>query len=210
MTTPALTPAKKTFALPTAALTDAIAAEWQGKKQFNAGKMPLTALAYTAIDRVEAQPENALDILLAYVDTDTLCYRSSSSDALKKLQHEQWDPVLVWAGGKFNAIWQTTSGVMPLEQPEALHAAIRNYLSSQDSMRLTACTVLASLYSSLVLAIAVMEKRLNADGAFELSRLEEEYQNEQWGVDPMAAQRVERFKEEVAQASRFLRLLEQA
>ena len=46
--------------------------------------MPLTALAYTAIDRIAGQPSAIVDALLVYIDTDTLkftghlSYRMSS------------------------------------------------------------------------------------------------------------------------------------
>src|SRR5690606_33851042 len=135
--------------------SDAIAAEWQGKKSFNAANMPLTALAYTAVDRIGDARENIVEVLLAYVDTDTLCYRSESAKKLQDRQHQQWDPLLAWAGHQFSALWQTTSGVMPIEQSPALHDAIRDYCSGLDTMRLGACALLASLYSSIVLAVAV-------------------------------------------------------
>ncbi len=191
-------------------LKDAIAAEWQGKKSFNAATMPLTALAYTAIDRIADQKDNIVEVLLAYVDTDTLCYRASAAPELLQRQKEEWDPILTWAGAKFSALWQTTSGVMPLEQPAALHSALREYLEGLDDMRLSACGVLASFYSSLVLALAVMEKRLSAEDAFYLSRLEEIFQGEKWGEDEATAMRAGRILEEIKAARRFLDLLPQA
>ena len=49
---PPLTPAKNPFTLPTKTLEAAIEGEWDGQKKFVSAKMPLTALAYTAIDRI--------------------------------------------------------------------------------------------------------------------------------------------------------------
>ncbi len=204
------TPQKRPLAVPTKALADAIADEWKAGATFNAARMPLSTLAFTAIDRVEGNIENGAEILLAYIDTDTLCYRASASDALKKRQQEAWDPLLIWAGAKFNAVWQSTSGVMPLEQPEALHNAVREYLCEMNAFRLTACTVLASHYSSVILALAVLDGRLEALAAFELSRLEEAFQNEQWGTDEAAVARSARVREDVSATARFLRLLDVA
>ncbi len=203
---PNQTPAKKPFVLPTQALKDAIEKEWASGKKFSPTAMPLTALAYTAIDQLD-EKENIVEVLLAYVDTDTLSYRSSNQKLLER-QKKEWDPVLAWAGSTFNALWQTTTGVMPLEQPEALHAAIRKYLLTLDTMRLAACCTLASGYSSLVLAIAVLQKQLPAARAYELSRLEEEAQAEQWGRDAEADERSRRMQAEIVETGQFLRLLE--
>ncbi len=207
MTLPTHTPAKKPFDLPTQALKDAVAKEWASGKKFSPAAMPLTALAYTAIDQMADHKDNIVEVLLAYVDTDTLSYRSANAKLLER-QKKEWDPVLAWAGSKFNALWQTTTGVMPLEQPAALHAAIREYLQTLDAMRLAACCNLASGYSSVVLAMAVLEKQLPAARAYELSRLEEEAQAEQWGRDEEADERSRRMQAEIVETGQFLRLLE--
>lgn len=204
---PLATPAKKPLAVPTQALADAIAEEWKARKAFNAAAMPLTSLAYTAIDRIEEERDNIVEVLLAYVDTDTLCYRASGSKTLQERQKKEWDPILAWAGGRCSALWQTTTGVMPLTQPEPLHHALRAYLEGLSSMRLAACLLLTSLYSSLALAMAVMENRLPAETAFALSRLEETFQAEEWGEDESASQRQENILNEIKGIARFLRLL---
>ena len=203
---PLSTPGKNAFAVPTKALADAIEAEWRTHKKFSPQKMPLTLLAYTAIDRIAGQEAQIVEVLLAYVDTDTLSYRASN-EAVHKKQKELWNPVLAWAGSQFNALWQTTTGVMPLEQPQALHNAIAAYLGTLDAMQLSAACILASGYSSLALALAVLKGYKNAEEAFELSRLEEALQAEQWGKDAEADARAQRVKEELSSAGQFLRLL---
>lgn len=204
---PALTPGKKPFVAPTQALADALAAEWQGKKSFNAASMPLTALAYTAIDRVSENHDDIIEVMIAYVDTDTLCYRASAK-ALQDRQKQEWDPLLAWAGNQFSALWQTTSGVMPIEQSTELHRAIREYMRDLDDMELAAVSLLASLLSSLVLALAVYEKRLPCEEAFLLSRLEENFQAEEWGEDEEVKRRMSIILNEIKGVTRFLNLLE--
>lgn len=205
---PQHTPGKKPFTLPTQALADAIAAEWQGQQKFIAAKMPLTMLAYTAIDRIAGQEPNIIEALLVYVDTDTLSYRSNSSEKLAQLQKEQWDPVLAWAKQALGATWETTIGLMPLDQPPKLHEAVEKRLKALDAMQLAAFSMLASGFSSLVLALAVLDEYCDAKEAFRLSRLEEEAQAAQWGRDPEAEQRAARLQAEIVATERFLRLLE--
>ncbi len=207
---------KNPLNVPTKALADAIAEEWAlanplpVSRHPSPGKMPLTSLAYTAIDRIAGQQDAIAEVLLAYVDTDTLSYRSSGSQTLAKTQGEQWDPIVSWMSKTFGAIWQITTGIMPLEQPAAMHEAIAAHLRKQDHFRLSALCVLASLFSSLALALAVLEKRANAKDAFALSRLEEESQAQAWGRDAQADARARKMQEEIMAAAHFLRLLEPA
>lgn len=210
MTRPALTPGKHPFTLPSQALEAAIAAEWQGRPSFNAAAMPLTALAFTAIDRVASARDSIIEVMLAYVDTDALCYRSRDSRELQNRQHKEWDPLLAWAGHRFSALWQTTSGVMPLVQSPALHQSIRSYLEALDDFGLAGVSVLASLLSSLVLAAAVYDRRISTGEAFRLSRLEEHFQAENWGEDAEAKRREDLIFKEVEQVTKFLDLLGQA
>jgi chaperone required for assembly of F1-ATPase len=203
-----LTPAKTPLRLPTKALADAICAEWQAQGKYSISAMPLTSLAYTALDQIAGKEALIVEALLVYIDTDTLSYRATSSEKLAAAQNAQWNPVLAWAGKTFGAIWAVTTGVMPLEQSPELHKAIQKRLQSLDAMRLSVCCVLASGYSSLVLALAVLENHLDAGGAFTLSRLEEESQAERWGRDAEADARAKRLQAEIVAAGRFLGLLE--
>ncbi len=207
MTIPTQTPAKNPFILPNSALTEAIEKEWQEGKKYSQYTMPLTALAYTAIDKIAPSKENIIEVLMVYVDSDTLTYRATGSEALAKQQEEKWGAVLKWCGTRFDVSWQTTSGVMPVEQSPALHKAVERYLRSLNEWQLSVFCVLSSGFSSLVLAIAVCENHLDAREAFVLSRLEEEAQAEQWGRDAEAEARAKKMQEEIVAAERFLHLL---
>ncbi|MBY0406190.1 MAG: hypothetical protein K2Q01_00735, partial [Rickettsiales bacterium] len=72
---------------------------------------------------------------------------------------------------------------------------------------LAALCMLSATYSSVALAIAVSEGRLNARESFALSRLEEESQAETWGRDAEAEKRAARMQEEIIAAGHFLDLL---
>ncbi len=207
MTTPTHTPAKKPFELPAEALQKAIEKEWEGQPKFISAKMPLTSLAFTAIDRIAPQMEGIIEALLVYADTDTLCYRAPEEE-LAARQKAEWDVVLGWPSLLLGTKWSVVEGIMPLDQPEKIHTALRAYLQKKDAFVLAAFSVLAGGYSSLVLAMAVVEKHLSADAAYELSRLEENYSAEKWGRDEEASDRALRIKEEMLAAGRFLNLLD--
>lgn len=205
-----MTPADNALAVPSQPLAEALAAEWMLHGKFAAGKMPLTTIAQTAIDRVATQRELIIESLLVYVDTDALIYRSNSSKALLEKQKEQWDPILKWAAETFGVTWEVTQGVMPIDQSEELHESLDKHMNTLDDMQLAACCMLAPSYSSVVLAFAVVQGHIKAEDAFIISRLEEEFQAEIWGRDPEAEKRVTRMREDVAAAGQFLTLLQAA
>lgn len=204
------TPADNTLAVPSQPLAEALAEEWMQHGKFAAGKMPLTTIAQTAIDRVASQRELIIESLLVYVDTDALIYRSNSSKALLDKQKDQWDPILQWAEKTFGVTWEVTQGVMPIDQSEELHDALNAHIHTLDDMQLAACCMLAPSYSSVVLALAVVQSHIEAEEAFLVSRLEEEFQAEIWGRDPEAEKRVKRMREDVVAAGQFLTLLQAA
>ncbi|MEZ5690605.1 MAG: ATP12 family protein [Rickettsiales bacterium] len=224
MTIPTHTPAKNEFVLSSNSLKEAIEKEWnchpalvagsENKKdripqrvRYDSSKMPLTALAYTAIDKISARKNDVVEALMVYVDSDALTYRATSSDELAELQNQKWGNVLDNLGRRFDVSWQITSGVMPLDQSPLVHKAIRRYLESLDEWHIAAFCVISSLCSSIALAIAVCEKQISAAEAFDLSRLEENFQAEKWGRDEEAEHRAGKMEDEIIAAGHFLSLL---
>jgi len=115
--------------------------------------------------------------------------------------------VLNWAVSRFGCTLEVTEGVMPLTQPVESLAALRAHMERMNTFYLSAFSVLAQSLSSLLLALAVAEGRLDAEQAFLLSRLDEEYQAEKWGEDSLSLARMAEINRDVQAASRFLNLL---
>jgi len=61
-----------------------------------------------------------------------------------------------------------------------------------------------SVCGSAVLGLAVMKRHLTASQAFELSRLDEAYQIEQWGEDEEAAERTEFIRRETRELAELI------
>ena len=86
---PMRTPARQVLAVPTASLAAAIAAEWRGQVEtIRPQAMPLTRLASTAIDRMPAQRQAAIDEVISYAETDLVCYRATEPFELVEI--ERW------------------------------------------------------------------------------------------------------------------------
>lgn len=189
---PVKTPAKAPLVVPTRGLAEAIAAEWQVvDEKIDPNQMPFTRSANAAIDKVTAQFTEVADMLAAYGGSDLLCYRADSPDGLVKRQNNAWDPVLDWAHKTYRALLLPTAGLMPVTQDEAALAALSAPLYRATAFELTALHDLISLSGSLVLALAVTQRHLTPDTAWALSRIDEDWQAEQWGADEEAVQAAE-------------------
>src|SRR5437016_8851723 len=80
---PMRTPGRNELIVPSAALAEAIAAEWEAQQgDIRPATMPLTRLAATAIDRTRAQRELVVAETANYAGTDLVCYRAEHPPAL--------------------------------------------------------------------------------------------------------------------------------
>ena len=98
-------------------------------------------------------------------------------------QAEAWDPWLDWAARALSAPLVPVSGVMHRPQPAASLAALREAVAAHDALALTALYDLVTLSGSLVLGLAVSRGALDAHAAWRISRVDETWQAEQWGLD---------------------------
>lgn len=178
------TPAKAPMPLPTAALAEAIAAEWEAQHDaIRPHSMPLTQLVSTAYDKVRPERAKVADGICAFAETDLLCYRASSPVELMVRQARQWQPWLDWIRTRYGAPLVLAEGIMPVQQPPAALAALRQAVAAFDDLHLIALQTATSACGSLVLALALVEGVLDAETAYALSQLDESYQSEIWGED---------------------------
>ncbi len=205
---PMRTPGKNALILPSEALAAAIAAEWDAQREeIRPATMPLTRLAATAIDRTTAQRDLIVAETANYAETDLVCYRADHPPALAARQHAVWQPLIDWAAGRYDAAVAVTSGIVPARQPPATLAAFAKVVTAQDEFRLTALHTLTATCGSLVIALALFEGRLDAEGAFAASQLDETFQIESWGEDSDARSRRQALAADIEAAARFIALL---
>lgn len=205
---PIRTPARAPLAIPAKALAEAVAAEWDAQGDIvRPDTMPLTGLANVAIDRAVGQRAAMVAAVAAYAETDLLCYRDDGGGALAALQRDQWQPLLDWATSRYDALLVVTAGVMHRRQPETAVKALRAAVEALDPWRLAALQNAVGASGSLVLGLALLEGRIEADQAFELSQLDESFQMAKWGEDAEASARRAALRADLAATGRFLALL---
>jgi chaperone required for assembly of F1-ATPase len=184
---PVRTPAKAPLIVPTHAMAEAIAAEWDAQNDvLDPMTMPVTRGANAAIDKVRTQRHEVTDLLAEYGDSDLLCYRAAEPEALIQRQAAGWDPILDWAATSLDARLAVGEGVMHVPQSPNTLEKLQTELAMFDDFALAAAHDLISISGSLVLALAVTKGALAAEDAWLLSRIDEHWQIEQWGEDDIA------------------------
>lgn len=200
-------PAKADFVLPSRALAEAVAAEWDAQADTVVpSAMPLMQLAATTIDKTAPNRQVVIDTIAPYGGSDLLCYRAEAPAALVERQAAAWQPLLDWAMTAHDAPLAVTSGIVHQTQPEPSLAALRAAVAAQDDWRLTALHQATALTGSLVLGLALLAGRIDADEAFELAELDASFQIERWGEDAEATARRAGLRAELQAASRLVTL----
>lgn len=205
---PLRTPAGATLVVPTEALAGAIAAEWDAlESEIRPEVLPLTRAANSAIDRIEPCPAPVVDAIADYGGSDLLCYRAARPQALAERQAAGWDPWLAWSARTLHAPLVAVTGVMHQAQPEPSLAALRAAVAAHDPFALAGLHGLVSLSGSLVLGLAVSHGALAPEVAWDLGRIDEAWQAEQWGLDPEAEAAATASRADFLEAARLLNLL---
>ena len=205
---PLLTPGKRALRVPSRALAEAIAAEWQGQGvTVKPLELPLTRLVSTALDRVEPRSADVIGEIAKYATTDLLCYRADEPRELIERQAQIWQPLLDWTEARFAAPLTVTQGILPVEQDPETLAAIERAIAAHDSLQLVALHLATASCGSVVLGLALLAERLSPEEAFAAAALDESFQIERWGEDAEQTQRRDALKEDIALAARFAALL---
>jgi len=116
------------------------------------------------------------------------------------------------ANGRHGAIglrasWEPVEGVVHRAQsPEAI-GRVKALALQLDDFRLTGLATATPLLGSAVLGLALERGALAGEAAFDLSRIEEDFQEGQWGVDAEAEERTAARRSEANLLDRWFRAL---
>jgi chaperone required for assembly of F1-ATPase len=202
------TPTRNLLRVPTEELAEAIAAEWEAQgEKIDPRSMPLTGLANAAIDRVAPDPAAFARTLAEYGESDLLCYRAEGPQSLVERQHRLWDGLLGWARTRFGVEIGTTTGVMHRRQPPLTVEQFGRAVASRSAFQLAGLAPLVTIAGSVIIALALAEGAIGLETAWDAAMLDEAWQAEQWGADPLAAASLENRRREFEAAYLFLTLL---
>ncbi|MBL4871348.1 MAG: hypothetical protein JKX72_10390, partial [Robiginitomaculum sp.] len=149
----------------------------------------------------ELTPSNRPELVkefASYCNTDLLCFRSASPKDLAARQEKTWQPILDWAAKEYVVALTVTTHIKAPQQVASALSAARDYAASLDNVDLTLLLHFTATFGSGVLALALMEGYLSVNTAYEVSRLDEIFQNERWGEDEEAIERAQNIAKELA------------
>jgi chaperone required for assembly of F1-ATPase len=202
------TPARAELVVPTPALAEAIAAEWnEAGEDVDPRGMPLTGLANAAIDRVAPDKQNYASGIASYGESDLVCYRAEGPEMLVRRQAESWDALIDWARRRYDVDFTCQTGIMHVRQPQETVRKLDHAVAALDAFQLAGLSPLVTIGGSLVAALAVLEEMLPAETAWEAVSLDERWQLEQWGDDPEGRAALDARRRDFLAAARFLELL---
>ena len=202
------TPAHAPLRLPTEAAARLAADEWAAQGEFiDPATMPATRLASTAIDRVSQVREAVAEEIAAFAGSDLLCYLAEHPTSLAVEQAREWTPWRDWAAIELGVVLEPAEGIVHRQQDPAAIARVADLALRLDDFALTGLAMAVPLLGSAVLAMALQRGVLAGEAAFELSRLDEAFQERQWGVDAEAAERTAARRAEAMLLDRWFRAL---
>ena len=194
---PVKTPGGKVLTVTSARLADMLAREWDAQTtHIDMVHMPATRLAFTAIDFVPAARDAVAAEVARFGGSDALCYFADDSEALMERQVRRWGPMLAWAEQALGVHLIRVTGIRFEQQPAASLLRLARLAEREDDFGLAALAHATALFGSAILAFALCRGELDADAAHDLSRLEEAFQQERWGVDEEAAERTANMRAE--------------
>jgi len=202
------TPARADLVVPSAALAEAIAREWnESPDTVDPRAMPLTGLANAAIDRIAPDQQNFAAGIASYGESDLTCYRAEGPDMLVQRQSESWDALLAWARRRYDVDFNCQTGVMHVPQPDETVRKLSHAVAALGAFELAGLSPMVTIGGSLVAALAVIEGMMPADDAWQAVSLDDRWQLEQWGDDYEARGALDARRRDFVAAAQFLDLL---
>ena len=203
---PVFTPGKRAIVMPTAEMAGRVADEWHAQaERIDPTTMPWMRSVNSAIDKVAPQRAEVMAHLAGYAGTDLLCYRAEAPDGLVERQAASWDPILDWLTRRYDVRFRVTRGVMPVEQEPETVPRLHRTMQPMSEFQLTGFHDLVALSGSFAIALAAVEGVQAAEDLWKISRIDETWQAEQWGIDAEAEAAAELKRQAFLHAFGFFR-----
>lgn len=192
--------------VPTSDLGEMLAGEWEGQgEDIDPSQFFARDMADYAIDIVDRDRDAAIERLLRYAETDTLCYRADPDEPLWKRQQEVWEPLVSAFEAREGVSVERVSGVIHRPPKAETRERLRERLETLHPFRLAALETLTALSASLCVGLSALESDADGDVLWNAANLEEDWQAQLWGTDEEAAARRAKRKREFLAALEFAR-----
>lgn len=188
------------------ALAELLAAEWRAQgEEIDPVTFPHRDMADYAIDMIATGEDDIPAKLIAFMETDTLCYRADPDEPLYKRQQEVWEPIVTALEAREGIAIERASGIIHKPQPPDSLAKLRARIEAFDPFTMAALFATTSLSASLTIGLATLEPDADPETLWDAANLEEDWQVELWGEDAEAADRRARRKQDFLRAIAFVK-----
>jgi chaperone required for assembly of F1-ATPase len=206
----AKTPKGNLIELPTLRLAKIILKDFQSKKS----KMPANIvspirLTNTAIDKLVTHNYAYIEQLSLYLNSDVVCYFAHSPKDLVKKQNKNWLPMIKFMQDVYNINVLYTSEISAISQPKESLTKLKEILKSKNYFELSAIGVLVQLTNSIIISLALVNDKINAKDAYQISNLEEIYQSSFWGKDEEAFTRLKAISIDIKNVKKYFEAIKE-
>ena len=200
------TPRAARLLLPTRAVAEQIAAEWDAQVAvIEMATMHATRLANTAIETIGGSRDGVADQVVQYAGSDLTCYFAESPEVLVARQEAAWGPLHDRAAADEGLRFERAVGIVHRDQPAETLERVRQIALALDDFALAGLAFGTALFGSSLLSVALLRGWITGETAFDLSRVDEAFQEDQWGVDAEAGERTARLRIEARVLDQWFR-----
>ena len=144
-----------------------------------------------------------IDKLVDFSLNDVLLFWSTD-EKVQQEQEKKWSPILAWANKIVNGEFRRTTTIDNYPENRDTSLKLKKILSSLSGKELSGFYIASLNMRSVLLALALIKGRITAEQAFELAELEELYQANKWGSEPLAEARRNSIKETLKEVEQYL------
>ncbi len=185
--------------LPNGKLAGLIAFEWSAVgDHLDYEGMPLTRLAYAAIDRLPPVVAETLAEVRRYAETDLLCYPSEYPQALVEREDAAWLPLLAWAANEFELDFNQNRSLVHRAQPPLTLDKVQALVEAMSPYEQAGLMAAIPLLGSVILALALWRGHGSGEALLAASRIGEDFQSETWGHDEEQVGRAAALKQQAS------------
>ena len=213
---PVKTPYRRLLCAHNMALAQAIADEWEAQTEsINPATMPITQWVTTIQDRIQPNRAALQKEILAFLNTDLVCYRTPAegdTEIMGKAQITHWEPPLQWFEKQCGCTFARTTDLQALIQPETAHNYLKTAVSALNDAEFAVLLVVTQGTGSIILGFAFLKGAFDADTIFNAAFVEEKvkfdlYNEEFYGSAPDQERREKNLRHDLEGATQFLALL---
>jgi len=191
--TPIKTSSGHALIVPYEPLAEAIVKEFHCQEEkIEPDTMPHYGMACLALDVWPHERDDQMEQLLAYLETELLCYRADGPQALVERQARMWNPLLEWAQAEWGVPFVVTVGIMPVPQAPDMKEQVVCFFEGWDDFQMAALQQATYQCGSIVTGYALVSGKLTPQEAHAVAHLDECYQQEVWGGDEAVERRLSR------------------